>query len=201
MRQIDSRKFFSAIANLDRWQAITNLRRLKKRVNRATVKLSGPATVNAFNYFDLNYVRKYLRIISFSLFFPLSLSLFNLHDLTFKLIFFIQKFLPVFFNRHFLPLVAHQPLILEQLARQLGMKLFMHLMMKANNMTKLVIYVIGGQLRLKENIINELNVSLRNLKILENQLLDSSSMVLTLKVKIQVSNLIVSDKDENMMIE
>lgn len=51
--------FFSAIANLDRWQVVGNLRKLRKRVTRKVSLLSGPATVNAFNYFDLNYIRKF----------------------------------------------------------------------------------------------------------------------------------------------
>ena len=58
MRQIDGSKFFTAILNLDRWQEIVNMRKLRKPVKRHASKLSGPATVNAFNYFDLNYIRK-----------------------------------------------------------------------------------------------------------------------------------------------
>lgn len=54
---ISPAKFFSAIVNLDRWQVIQNMRRLRQKVTRSGSMLSGPATVNAFNYFDLNYIR------------------------------------------------------------------------------------------------------------------------------------------------
>ncbi|KAI1285214.1 Neprilysin-1 [Halotydeus destructor] len=57
MRQVTPDKFYSAIANLDRWDTVTDLRKLKKAVNRKNSKLSGPATVNAFNYFDLNFIQ------------------------------------------------------------------------------------------------------------------------------------------------
>lgn len=60
--------------------------------------------------------------------------------------------------------------------------------MKVNNTTKLVIYEIGGQLKLKRSTINEQNVSSKNLTIFENQIRDFSSMDLTLKEKIWVSN-------------
>lgn len=58
IKEVQPDKFFSAVANLDRWQVVGNLRKLRKRVSRKQSRLSGPATVNAFNYFDLNYIRE-----------------------------------------------------------------------------------------------------------------------------------------------
>jgi len=65
IRDVRPEKFFSAVANLDRWQVVGNLRKLRKRVSRKSTQLSGPATVNAFNYFDLNYIRKFVQTYQF----------------------------------------------------------------------------------------------------------------------------------------
>jgi hypothetical protein len=64
MRTVDRNKFFASIVNLDKWQVVADLRKLKKGVQREASKLSGTATVNAFNYFDLNYIRKCLPFVS-----------------------------------------------------------------------------------------------------------------------------------------
>lgn len=59
MRKVDPSQFFSSVISLDRWQSITDMRKLRKPVRRESSRLSGPATVNAFNYFDLNFIRKF----------------------------------------------------------------------------------------------------------------------------------------------
>lgn len=58
MKPVDRGKFFASVVNLDKWQVIADLRKLKKSVRRESSKLSGTATVNAFNYFDLNFIRE-----------------------------------------------------------------------------------------------------------------------------------------------
>lgn len=58
MKEIDESRFFSAILNLDRWMEVNDMRKLRKPVKRDDSKLSGPAMINAFNYFDSNYIRE-----------------------------------------------------------------------------------------------------------------------------------------------
>ena len=125
MRPVDREKFFASVVNLDKWQVIADLRKLKKSVRRESSKLSGTATVNAFNYFDLNFIRESNKKTNFYPDCKLTNDLFNKQ----------QNYLLESFS---LPFSLSEDLpqsILERLVRLLAMKLSTDLTTKENSMT------------------------------------------------------------------
>ena len=124
MKPVDRGKFFASVVNLDKWQVIADLRKLKRSVRRESSKLSGTATVNAFNYFDLNFIRESNKT-----------NLYPDYKLTKHLSNKQQNYLLESFSLLSFLLEALLQLILEPLVRLLAMKSSTDLTTKESSMT------------------------------------------------------------------
>lgn len=57
-KQVNTKKFFNNVLKLQKIEAYKGLEKLRLPVNRLKlINLYGPATVNAYNYFDQNIIQ------------------------------------------------------------------------------------------------------------------------------------------------